>query len=447
MVHKVSAALLGFCLFVVSPAFAADLAAQRQEDLATFKNEYLDIDQSYSPEARKKAEALLAELSARAADMSDARFVLGLAHIAAVSHNGHTTLLNPGWTAQFNRIPLKFLITSDGLFIGGADKANRDLIGKRVVSIDGARWPVLQDAWRAYMGGNRGWRDQFIYYFIESPEILHAAGLAASPDSVTVDYANARGRVKSRRIAARTDLPPLQGTEAYLPPPRALELSREGFGGKPPLYLQDPATPFRFFAMPERNAAYVQFRANADFDGDADISAFAKDVLAKLQAQRPRFIILDERFNLGGDLGTTRDLMNALGDIVGPDGRVFILDSGRTFSAGIASAAYAKQAAGDRAVIIGTAPGDNLEFWAEGDLVVLPNSKAAFIYGRQRHNYMTGCPEPDCHKPIQIHPIRIKTLEPDIEVEMSYADFSEGRDPLLNTAFELIEAQTDADSQ
>lgn len=242
-----------------------------------------------------------------------------------------------------------------------------------------------------------------------------------------------------RSIPAETGLPPLTGFEAFIPPPRVLELSAAGRGGPAPLYLQDPASPFRAVPLPEQDAVYVQFRANADFAGRHDAAAFVRQAEADLRAARPRFVILDERFNFGGDLNITRGFIQALPEIVGPDGRVFVLTSGRTFSAGIASAAYARQAGGPQTILIGATPGDKLEFWAEGDLVTLPRSGATFMYATERHNYMTGCPEADCHGSIQQHPIRIESLDPDSPVPFTYADFKAGRDPLLEKALALID--------
>jgi hypothetical protein len=113
------------------------------------------------------------------------------------------------------------------------------------------------------------------------------------------------------------------------------------------------------------------------------------------------------------------------------DGRIFVLTSGRTFSAGIASAGYLKQAAPTRVKIVGEPIGDHLEFWAEGGFSLLPVSKAAVLAATERHNYITGCPEPDCHNSIRRHPIRVQSLEPDIAAPLTYADYRAGRDPAL----------------
>lgn len=79
-----------------------------------------------------------------------------------------------------------------------------------------------------------------------------------------------------------------------------------------------------------------------------------------------------------------------------------------------------------------------MEFWAEGGLVELPNSGAAFIHATERHNYRTGCPEDDCHSSIRRHPIRVSSLAPDHLVTTTWEDFVNGVDPSLTKALELV---------
>jgi len=123
--------------------------------------------------------------------------------------------------------------------------------------------------------------------------------------------------------------------------------------------------------------------------------------------------------------------MIELPSLVADEGRVFVLTSGRTFSAGISSLGYLKQASGARVVIVGEPIGDYLEFWAEGQIVELPVSKAVLLNATERHNYVTGCPEADCHDSIRNNPIRVSSLEPDILTPLTYEDYSAGRDPAL----------------
>lgn len=84
------------------------------------------------------------------------------------------------------------------------------------------------------------------------------------------------------------------------------------------------------------------------------------------------------------------------------------------------------------------AEGDRLEFWAEGRFIELPESGAQILFATERHNYMTGCQEDDCHGSIRRHPIRVATLDPDYPVTLTYADFAAGRDPAMEKVMALI---------
>lgn len=415
-------------------------------DIEAFRTSFFEIDQSYAPDARAQAEELLSDLENEAEQLSHAEFELRLARIASLADNGHTLLLTPRWTGVFNRLPVKFLITSDGLYIAQADETYADLTGARVVTIEGRSWKEIQDIWRRYQGGEDGWRQQFIYFFLESPEILYAAGIARHDNRTSIRVEKENGETVTVVIEARQNLPPLEGFEAYVPPARIVYLTRQlpaETNEVLPLYLQDLDQPFFWKSLPAIDAVYIHFKSNVDFSGEQDIRVFAEEVTAMLHESQPRFIILDQRFNFGGDLTTTRDLMQLLPEIVGPQGLVFAISSSRTFSAGISSLGYLKQAGQKRVIIIGEPVGDRLNFWAEGDLLELPVSGAAFLYATERHNYMTGCPEDDCHIMIQLFPIQIKTLEPDHHIYRTYEDFAQGRDPSMEKVMELIEAVSD----
>ena len=182
-----------------------------------------------------------------------------------------------------------------------------------------------------------------------------------------------------------------EGIDLYLAPSLLLLRTRNAPSDTVPLYLQEPSTAFRFKSLDQLGASYIQFKANIDYSGQQDIDAFVDSVAGKLRRSPPGHIILDQRFNYGGDLNTTRELMQKLTEYLGVNGKLFLITSGQTFSAGISSVGYAKQAAGERAVIVGEPVGDALEFWAEGELKVLPNSGVAFLMATERHNYISGC--------------------------------------------------------
>jgi hypothetical protein len=173
-------------------------------------------------------------------------------------------------------------------------------------------------------------------------------------------------------------------------------------------------------------AAYIRL----DAIGGSGLGPFLASTLTDLQTKTQSNIILDLRFNMGGDLNQARDFAAAL-PALAKGGKLYVITSGRTFSAAISTIGYAKQAAPEKVLIVGEHPGDNLEFWAEGPRTSLPGLRATVLYATERHNYRTGCPEADCHGSIREHPIRIATLDPDLPASLTFAAYREGRDPAM----------------
>jgi hypothetical protein len=409
----------------------------RTGDLGILRTEIVDVDASYADAARAAAIERITELQSRASELSDAEFGLAVAEIAALSENGHSQVLAPAMAAGLETLPVRFLLVNDQLYIAAAANDLASLVHREVVSICGHALGELRRNWARYATGRQGYQDQSLYYLIEIPALLEASGLCPT-ESVGIGLAD--GETVS--LESRRDIfPAAEGIWRFLPEARVINLAQQGLISAAPLYLQEPESVFRLVEMPGQDAAYIQFRSNIDFSGQIDLREVASTAIGTLREMAPSVIIVDQRFNLGGDLNTTRNLMQAIPEIVGETGEIYIITSGRTFSAGISSTGYLKQAGGDRVTIVGEPIGDSLEFWAEGDPVRLPDSGIMVMRATERHNYMTGCPEADCHSSIQAFPIRVDSLEPDVSPSFTYADIIEGRDPWLEAIFTMMNGQ------
>jgi len=416
-----------------APMYAEDFRGDMEH-----VRQFLDRDASYSPNERVQAESEFAKLRASASDMSRAAFQLAVARIAALTHNGHTMLLPGLWPHQFNRTPLHYYLFADGLFVIHAPEAMHELLGARVLSIDGHTVEELQETFAQYFGGRAGKRDEWMGFFVESPALLHAAGAARLEDGVELHLELANGSRVTKTLQAVLD-PPQASPFEFLQTSRLVAHASENImpAGAVPLYLADAGRAFRIAQPTEYDGHFLQLRTNVSH-GDQEIDAFLSSASAILKRAKPRNLVIDLRFDGGGDLNTTRAFFQLLPTLTPGDGRIFALTSGRTFSAGIASLGYLKQAGGARVTIVGEPIGDELEFWAEGEVMELPVSRAALLYATERHNYVSGCPEPDCHRHVRDHPIRVTTLEPDIATPLTYADDRAGRDPALERVRSVV---------
>jgi hypothetical protein len=80
------------------------------------------------------------------------------------------------------------------------------------------------------------------------------------------------------------------------------------------------------------------------------------------------------------------------------------------------------------AKVVGEHAGDELDFWAEGGNMELPNSKMTIHYSNGFHGYSRReYPDP---KPY-FFDLDVDTLAPDFPVEMTWADYVAGRDPAM----------------
>jgi hypothetical protein len=379
-------------------------------------------DASYTPTARAEAKRLLDTLPSLVSDA--ARFELHAARILALGNNGHTALFAAQWTNRYPRSPVRLGLFADGLFVIGAPPAQSDMIGSRAVTINGRPWRQVYDAFDAYQGGRQELRDQFVSYFMETPAMLAAAGLGDSKDTLSLRVELPGGA--ARDLSAAAHMAPVEGEDKSLlgiPLPRAAVAALKG---KPPLYLTKSDHYYVYERLTDLDAAYVR----VDAIGGSGLSPFFASTLANLQANPPSNIVLDLRFNMGGDLNRARDFATRL-PALARGGKLYVITSGRTFSAAIATTGYAKQAAPEKVLIVGEHAGDDLQYWAEGPRTRLAGLGATLLYATERHNYRTGCQEADCHGSIRAHPIRIVTLEPDLPAPLTFATYREGRDPAM----------------
>ena len=241
--------------------------------------------------------------------------------------------------------------------------------------------------------------------------------------------------------APNPDAPAAYGNE-FLSPER---FENESADWKPlfavnhplPIFLHDFAIPFRAEYWRDRGIYYLQFRSNADEPGHP-IGEFVERARRDIISHRPRVIVLDLRFDQGGNFTSTASLMKKLTTLTDSVEHIYVLTSGWTFSAGNVSLALAKDRGGAKVTVIGEPVGDGIRIWAEGGTLRLPNSKLGIGFATGLHDYSHSCwGERGCFWVMYFYPTHVATLEPDVRVQYSFADYKGGRDPMLERALDL----------
>lgn len=432
---------LAVCIGVARAQEAGAPVLNRDGDLAVFRAAFFDRDVSYTPAARAEAERRL-EVLAAAKTLSDDAFEMELARIVALADNGHSVLVAGPRSSRHRRVPVRLEPFGESFHVVRARTAHSDLLGARLVAIDGRPVEDARDQARALFGGKPALRDRSVSAILESPSQLKLLGMTDDSDAALYRFESRDGRIIERRLLGE-DLGANRATvrRNFYPLLRAEE---EGWvvalaDQDAPWSLREPGDPFRWREAPEVDGIAIDLRQVLNAP-DQPIDEFLSEVVGVIILKQPRNLVLDLRMNSGGDLTKAREFMQALPDRI--PGRIFVLTSPWTFSAAISSLGYLQQASPEKVVIVGESAGDRLMFFAEGLPVVLPSSGIRVSMATERHDYIDGCRAySDCHAWVTRHPISVPDLDPDIAAPWTIDGYMSGQDPALAAVILVLRAE------
>jgi hypothetical protein len=414
------------------------LEAQHQ-DLDYFAK-LVAMDRSYSTEARAQAQRRIAELADSKTVVPRPNFRVALMEIAALADNGHTRVDSDSG-ADPMELPVRVAAFSDGMYVLHATKAYADLLGGKIVSIDGHRTDDVMARLEQLRGGTAQWRKVSGEVYITWQDVLVGAGIAPDMGHSTWTVTSPSGTTVTRTLTPYRpsgDEPDMNRTYSNEP---LKDLGADWVAYQPdralPITFSDFDKTFRRVRLPHSCVMLIQFRSNDDV-GNNRIMDFEAATKADMQADKPCQLIFDNRFNDGGNLTKTIFFAKTLPSLIAPGGHIYLLTSGMTFSAGITTTALIKHAGGDRVTILGEPVGDRLAFFAEGRRGCIPNYPLCFHYETGKHDYGHSCRDWDtCFWLNWLLPLRVKTLQPDETITTSFDDWRQGRDPVFERAMAL----------
>jgi hypothetical protein len=414
-----------------------NLAEAQAQDLADLRL-LPTLDRSFSVVARTVFLSQVDALTGRAGQMSPAQFWMAVSRLVALAGNGHTSVSLAERARSFGRAPLRFAWFADGLYIVRAAADHADLLGRRVVAIDGRPADEALAAARPYFSGTEARAKALSPTLLECPALLQTIWPDADPAHLALRTESADGNPRDDSIDAMPPMPDRfagQPIQAIGPLPE--------YGDQPwqtvlshapemPVSLRQPE--HVAFAQPLDGAGlYVRVNSNRN-----DARGELTDQLAAIAATRPAagwmWIVLDLRFNDGGDELKTMTFARELPGLLAPAGNLFVLVDNATFSAAIITAARARYFVGKaRTRIVGETPGDNTRFWTDGGApLVLRNSGIEIGHAYFLHDWAAGCRSlRDCHPYQFLYGVAAGEVMPDIAVGWRFADYAAGRDTVM----------------
>lgn len=432
------------CALCAGAACAQEAALARAavlEDLEQFRIEVFERDMAFTPAARAQASQRLAALRERAGRIDASRLSLELAQLMALADNGHSLSYPSPRVHRSNRVALRLAPFGADFYVLRTREAQRELLGARLLAIDGVPIARLREAARSLQGGLPSWRDRQAPFLFESPQQLQAMGLSRSASAADYAFELADGTLLTRRLEGQAPARgrPHSDTARLLLP--GVQEGQQGWVGllpaeQAPWSLRDPDAWFRLDWRDDLHAVVIDLRVSND-TAQLKLADFLAQAQAAIERHRPEHLVLDLRQNGGGDLTKGRDFVASLPQRV--PGQIYVLTSPWTFSAAISLSGYLKQAAPERVHIVGEALGDRLEFFAEGRPVQLRHLGDLMLMATERHDYQHGCrQQDDCHAPVRERPIAVTSLAPEVAAPWTIAAYRQGIDPAMQAVAALL---------
>ena len=355
----------------------------------------------YHAVTRERLRAEVAALAQRAPSLSRPELVVGLMRVVGLlgERDGHSGLypLDPEHPRTLHAYPLKLYSFPDGLYV--IDAADRALVGARLASIEGVPAEEVVRRLRPLMTrDNESTIQMRLPGFVVGEEVLAGLGIG---DGGPASFAFADGRAVTLRALTAA---------AYVSRFRfEWQVSRPS--GRQPLWLQRQDVPQWLRTIDRGRAVYLGYH---QVTGGAYATAERLQRLAR--SPRVRRVVVDVRMNGGGDNTTYGPLVETLRKI----GRRAVVLTGRvTFSA---AANFVAEVEGrTRARLIGEPTGGAPNQWGDNTVIELPVAGLAL---RLANQYVVVTDEQDVRA----------TIQPDVRVELTAADFFAGRDPVLARA-------------
>jgi hypothetical protein len=415
----------------------------QQQDL-TYLRTLLDYDRSFSPSEAANFKGQLDNLLFKKSAMSEAVYYMELRKLLALADNGHTMIEQSPAFRAFNRSGVDAYGFADGIFIVRAHKEYADLLGQKLTHIDGQPIDEVLVNLRPYTGGPSQWRDLHALYFVRSPELLHAAGLARSPDSLMVTVEGSNGDVREVRLgalgSANDTQTPFYFRHAFLTL-SAAPLKEETNNWVQTLSGQtDTVAPYLqdIFDVHMTRELDGGLYVRSNYLMESPENPVKEQLVSALASAPPGgfdMLVLDLRWNPGGDYGNAVPFAKQANAAMSEDGKIYIIVGPNTFSAAIVFTALMKQYAPNKTIIVGEPMGDLPQFWAErGKPFVLPNSKYWIGYSTGFHDWEKGCAGQHtyCFPPNKKYDADIGALSLDRVISPTYSDYKSGRDVVMD---------------
>lgn len=347
--------------------------------------------------------------------MKDHEVLAGIATIVSLFKYGHT---NIGWRespVKYHVAPVNFYWFSDGIYAEGADKKYETIVGAKLLKVEGVPVEKALAAIKPLVPAEND--EYFKAYgldFLTIPEALHAQKVSKELKTTLTYTFEKDGKSFDQTMTA---------IEAFRLP-RQYGFAKSGGDwisareqSATPNYLRNLDNIYYYEYLPASKTVYVR-QSQVQDDKTEAIPVFYKKVFDFIEKNDVERLVLDVRLNGGGNNYKNKPVVTGIIESkkINQPGKLFVIIGRRTFSAcqNLVNELHNYT----NAVFVGEPTAENINFYGDTRRVELPKSKLpvflSFAWWQDKPQWEND-----------------DWLAPQIAVEMSFADYKNNKDPML----------------
>ena len=314
----------------------------------------------YKYVSEKDRADLVRKMNAGIPGWTDEKILVEMMKYVVSFGDGHTRLSVP----KVSRPRLQFFLFAEGIYVTAGHQDHKDLVGKKLIEVEGkpveSLFPMVEPL--ISRDNSQGVKSLPPNY-VTNPIILRGLGINAAPDKVNMTFQSDDGKMETVAVLCSTDFQPKPDWAVL---PRNAEI----------LALKNRTKNYWFEYLPEQKTMYFQYNAIAN-DKDEPVAKFAQRMFKEVDDQKAENIIVDIRWNGGGNTFLSQPLIQGILERpkLSHNGHLYVITGRNTFSA--AQNFTTDLSRTTEAIFVGEPTGSCPNFVGESIPFTLPYSKAS----------------------------------------------------------------------
>lgn len=364
----------------------------------------------YKYVSEKDRTEMVRKINAGIPAWSDEKILVEMMRYVTSFGDGHTRLSVP----KISRPRLQFFLFSDGIYVLAGHQDHRDLIGKRLVEVEGrpveSLFPLVEPL--ISRDNSQGVKSLTPNY-VTNPVILRGLGIAVGPEKINLTFRSDDGKNEKIAVPYSTD---------FLPKPDWAVMPHNS----EILALKNRSTNYWFEYLPEQKAMYFQYNAIANM-AEESVAKFTQRLFREIDDRKVEKLIVDVRWNGGGNTFLSQPIILGILERtkLSHNGGLYVIIGRNTFSGAQNFTTDLSRSA--EAIFVGEPTGSRPNFVGESNPFLLPFSKTAGTISDLY--WQRSWPMDDR-----------MWIAPDLPAPPSIKAFMAGRDPAMEAILENLKS-------